>query len=236
MGENGPGICPAGAEKPAGFIGSKIKQEKGKASSPDAFPETSDGNADRRSGICGFGAIFQIIWVNLMVDNLFAMLREIGVVIAKNAVVSRGFTGVTKEGREKVSVTKGKEKLSVYLWPDTLKSIQDNYRKDDCRSKSEFIEKAVRYYTGRLSAKDEASYLPNAFLSNMKAIAYESDNRNGRILFKIAVELAMIMNLLAAYHEVDSETVEKLQRSCIEEVKRLNGSFSFKDAVDWQNG
>ena len=70
----------------------------------------------------------------------------------------------------------------------------------------------------------------------MKSIAAESENRQSRILFKLAVEMAMMMNLLAAFHDVDPDSLEKLRGECIKEVKRLNGSFSMKDAVDWQNG
>ena len=74
------------------------------------------------------------------------------------------------------------------------------------------------------------------FLSNMRAIASESDNRMSRMLFKLTVELAMVMNLMAANYEIDPETLEQLRGSCVREVKRLGGSFSMEDAVDWQNG
>ena len=110
------------------------------------------------------------------------------------------------------------------------------YRGDDCSSKSEFIEKAVRFYIGYLTAEDKSNYLPNMFLSNMRAIASESDNRMSRMLFKLTVELAMVMNLMAANYEIDPETLERLRGSCVREVKRLGGSFSMEDAVDWQNG
>lgn len=62
---------------------------------------------------------------------------------------------------------------------------------DDCRNRSEFIEKAIRFYIGYLTAEDKTNYLPNIFLSNMKSIIAESDNRTSRMMFKIAVELAI---------------------------------------------
>lgn len=135
-----------------------------------------------------------------------------------------------------MSVSTGKIKLTTYLFPETVASIKELFRADDCQSKSEFIEKAVNFYVGYLTADNHTSYLPNAFLSNMKAIAAESDNRQGRLLFKFSVELAMLMNIIAAYYEIDPETLDKLRGECIKEVKQLNGSFSLKDAVDWQKG
>ena len=135
-----------------------------------------------------------------------------------------------------MSVSKDKIKFAAYLHPETLDKIKELYRGDDCSSKSEFIEKAVRFYIGYLTAEDKSNYLPNMFLSNMRAIAYESDNRVSRMLFKLAVEQAMMMNIMAANYDIEPGTLSRLRGSCVEEVKRLGGSFSMKDAVEWQKG
>lgn len=133
-----------------------------------------------------------------------------------------------------MSVIPDKKKFALYLYPETLDKVKELYRKDDCISKSEFIEKAVRFYIGYLTAEEKSNYLPNMFLSNMRSIAAESDNRQSRMLFKLSVEIAMLQNLFAAFHDVDPESLERLRGECVQEVKRLNGSFSLKDAVDWQ--
>lgn len=135
-----------------------------------------------------------------------------------------------------MSVSKDKIKFAAYLHPETLDKIKELYRGDDCSSKSEFIEKAVRFYIGYLTAEDKSNYLPNMFLSNMRAIASESDNRVSRMLFKLAVEQAIMMNIMAANYDIEPGTLSRLRGSCVEEVKRLGGSFSMKDAVEWQNG
>ena len=129
---------------------------------------------------------------------------------------------------------KGKNKFLLWAYPETLEKISKLYRKDDCRSKSEFIEKAIRFYIGYLTAEDSSNYLPNMFLSNMRSIAAESDNRQSRMLFKLAVEIAMLENLFAAFNDVDPQSLERLRGECVQEVKRMNGSFSLRDAVDWQ--
>lgn len=131
---------------------------------------------------------------------------------------------------------KNKQKMSIYLHPDVVKQVEEIYSKEDCRSRTEFIEKAVRFYLGYLSAANDSSLLPNVFLSNMKSIVAESDNRQSRLLFKLAVEMAMMMNLLASMQDVDDVTLNRLRGECVKEVKRLNGSFSLDDAVRWQRG
>jgi len=135
-----------------------------------------------------------------------------------------------------MSNPKGKKKFLLWAYPSTLELLKNNYKKDKCRSQSEYIERAIQYYTGYINASDDTSYLPNAMLSNMKSIAAESDNRQSRMLFKLSVEMAMMMNLMAAYFDIDPNALEKLRGACVKEVKRLNGSFSLKDAIDWQNG
>ena len=85
-------------------------------------------------------------------------------------------------------IPKDKRKFALWLYPETLEKIKQLYAEDDCRSKSEFIEKAVQFYIDHLTAADDRSMLPNAMLFSMKSIIAESDNRLSRLLFKLAVE------------------------------------------------
>ncbi len=133
-------------------------------------------------------------------------------------------------------MNKNKQKMSIYLHPDVVKQVEEVYPKEDCRSRTEFIEKAVRFYLAYLSASNEQSLLPNSFLSNMKSIVAESDNRTSRLLFKLSVEMAMMMNILASIQDIDDITLNRLRGECVKEVKKLNGSFSMDDAVHWQRG
>ena len=131
---------------------------------------------------------------------------------------------------------KGKKKFLLWAYPSTLELVKNNYRKDKSKSQSEFIDRAIRYYAGHVTAEEDTSYLPNAFLSNMKSIAAESDNKQSRLLFKLAVEIAILQNLFAATNDIEPVSLERLRGECVKEVKRLNGSFSFEDALDWQKG
>lgn len=122
------------------------------------------------------------------------------------------------------------------MYPDTLEKIGEIYREDNCESKSEFIEKAVNFYIGYLTSEDKKSYLPSVVTSTLKSIVAESDNRQNRMLFKLAVEIAIMQNLVASSQDIDRLALERLRGECIKEVKRLNGGFSFEDAVYWQKG
>ena len=129
-----------------------------------------------------------------------------------------------------------KKKFALWMYPDTLQKVEGIYREDNCESRSEFIEKAVNFYIGYLISEDKTSYLPSVVTSTLKSIVTESDNRQNRMLFKLAVEIAIMQNLVASSQEIDPLSLERLRGECVKEVGRLNGTFSFEDAVNWQKG
>lgn len=129
-----------------------------------------------------------------------------------------------------------KRRFQLWIKPSTLELAGKLMENDNCQSRSEFIEKAILFYAGYLSASENRRYLPNVVVSTLKGIIAESDNRMSRLLFKIAVELAITMNLVAASSNIDRVGLERLRGSCVEEVRRLNGILSFDDAYDWQKG
>ena len=124
----------------------------------------------------------------------------------------------------------------MYLQPESMRQVEHWVPLIDCKSKSEFIENAIKFYVGFLMADDGGTYLPNAFLSNMKSIVAEGTNQISRMFFKQSVELAMLMNIIAATQDIDRDTLSRLRGECVKEVKRLNGGLRFEDAVEWQKG
>lgn len=127
---------------------------------------------------------------------------------------------------------KNKRKFTLWLYPETIKEIKQLYDEDNCRSKSEFIEKAVLLHINHITAEDDRSMLTNAILPSIKSIVAESDDRLSRLLFKLAVDLAVTMNVAVTNRNIDDASLEQLKGECVKEVKRMNGSFTFKDAND----
>ena len=54
-------------------------------------------------------------------------------------------------------------------------------------------------------------------------------------MFKETVELSMMMNVLAIGLEIDDTQMDRLRGRCVQEVKKTNGSISFKDVVRAKN-
>lgn len=127
-----------------------------------------------------------------------------------------------------------KQKFALWIHPEVLNKVDKVYREADCRSKSEFIEKAVDFYYGFVTADNYKTYLPNVVISTLKSIVDESDTRQNRMIFKLAVEIAILENLIALQEDIDPLAMERLRGECVQKVKRLNGSFKFEDALEWQ--
>ena len=134
---------------------------------------------------------------------------------------------------EKINQTE-KRKFALWISRDTIELAKKHYKDDNCSSASEFIEKAILFYLGYLSCQENQDYLADVIPSTVKGIVDESSNRMGRLLFKMAVELAVIENILAAVCEVDRQELKRLRGQCVEEIKRTNGMISFEQALQWQ--
>lgn len=91
-------------------------------------------------------------------------------------------------------------------------------------------------YAGYVSGKEATAYLPPALVAAMRGTVQDSENRIARLLFKLAVEVNMMMNVLAAGMEISDEDLKTLRARSVREVKQTNGRISFKDAIDYQRG
>ena len=128
-----------------------------------------------------------------------------------------------------------KERIPVWLYPSTLEAIDKAMYQANCKSRSEFLENAAQMYAGYISADSAIKYLPAALVSAFQATVQLSEDCIARLLFKQTVELSMMMNVLAAGLEIDDTQMDQLRGRCIQEVKKSNGSITFKDVVQAKN-
>ncbi len=133
--------------------------------------------------------------------------------------------------------TEGKEvkrRFQLWLKPSVLDMADKLYEDDNCGSRSEFIEKAIQFYAGYLYAQKSQDYMPKVITSTLKGMVAENSNQISRVLFKMAVEQAITMNVVAATCGISREQIDKLRGVCVSQVKRSNGAYSFEDAYDFQ--
>lgn len=128
-----------------------------------------------------------------------------------------------------------KHKFALYIKDSTLDIAKELYEKDNCRSVSEFITKAIEFYGGFVTnAKLNENYVPQVVLATFKSLIHSSEQRQNGSLYRIAVELSMIKNLLAIRNGIGETSLNKLRGDCESEVRKINGTLSFEEAIRWQ--
>ena len=129
-----------------------------------------------------------------------------------------------------------KKRHTVWLTPDAWSQVETSYTKDNCTTKNEYIEKAIRFYTGYLNTQNAASYLPRVLADVLEGKLGALGTRIGKLLFKLAVEQDMIANITAAVNEVHLDDLERLRARCMKEIRKTNGVIDLEGAVRYQNG
>jgi len=93
------------------------------------------------------------------------------------------------------------------------KKLEKLYRSENVKSRSEFIEKAINFYCGYLTANDGKEYFPQVIVATLQGTLGAFENRMASLLFKMAVELSMSLHVTAANSEIDEETLVKTSRT-----------------------
>lgn len=131
---------------------------------------------------------------------------------------------------------KAKDRTAVWLYPETIEQMDSMLETDNAKSRSEFIEKALQFYMGYLASENTTGYLSKVLVSAIQGTLRETENRNSSNLFRLSVEMAMMMNILAAGLEINDDDLRKLRGRCINEVKKTRGKISIEDAIKFQQG
>ncbi len=127
-----------------------------------------------------------------------------------------------------------KKRTAVWLSPGVIRRMDSWLEEDNCSTRSEFIEKALRFYMGYLATEDTSEYLSQALVDTLQGIVADNSNRLRTLIFKWCVELNMMGHTIAAHFRADPINRRELRAYAVDEVKRTNGQISFDRALDQQ--
>ena len=127
-----------------------------------------------------------------------------------------------------------KKRTAVWLTPGVIRRMDSWLEEDNCKTRSEFIEKALRFYMGCLATEDTSEYLSRALADTLRGTVAYNENRLRTLLFKLCVEVNMMGHTVAAHFRADPVNRRELRAYAVDEVLRTNGKISFDDALDLQ--
>lgn len=142
-------------------------------------------------------------------------------------------THISVEPRGPVEI---KTRIPVWLYPSTLEVMDRAMKIANSKSRSEYLEKAALFYAGYVSGQDAIAYLPPALVSALRSTIQATEERISRLMFKLAVEQDMVMNVLAYGMEISEDTLRDLRGHCVQNVKKTNGAVTLEKAVEFQKG
>ena len=118
-----------------------------------------------------------------------------------------------------------KKRTAVWLSPGVIRRMDSWLEEDNCSTRSEFIEKALRFYMGYLATEDTSEYLSQALVDTLQGIVADHSNRLRTMIFKWCVELNMMGHTIAAHFRADPINRRELRAYAVDEVKRTNGQI-----------
>ena len=127
-----------------------------------------------------------------------------------------------------------KKRTAVWLTPGVIRRMDGWLEEDNSKTRSEFIEKALRFYMGCLATEDTSEYLSRALADTLRGTLADNENRLRTLLFKLCVEVNMMGHTVAAHFRADPVNRRELRAFAVDEVLRTNGKIRFDDALDLQ--
>lgn len=153
----------------------------------------------------------------------------------KSLTVAGVLSGDTRiKGVNDLMTENSKIKKGFWLSKDLDEKIDIYLRLDNCSSRSEFVEQALRFYIGYLNTKNAGAFLPEALSAMMTGTLDYYAGRIGSLLFKQGVDLNVLGQIIAYDTDIDEGEYQRLRGKAIRDMKHTNGRISFKDALDFQ--
>ena len=125
----------------------------------------------------------------------------------------------------------GKSRHSVWLSDEVWQEVDAFYKLDNCPTRNEFVEKALRQYCGRLHAERTGTYLPRALQEVLEGTLGVFANRMAKLLFNLTVEHNITNHLLAADVDMTREEYNKLRGGSVREVTSTRGTILLRDVI-----
>ena len=129
-----------------------------------------------------------------------------------------------------------KSKYAIYLYPSQMEEIKSLMDQANAKSQSEFVADAIRFYIGYLRQGKNVDYLAPIIAQTIKEEIRSTEKNISQILFKLAVEAAMLSELQAIQIRVTDAQMEQLRRMCSRIVAENNGIITLEKAIKHQQG
>lgn len=128
-----------------------------------------------------------------------------------------------------------KQRVTSWLHPNMIADMETLIEANDMKNHTEFISKAVDFYIGYMGTQNSTAFLSETLLGSIQGTLQTTENRVSSNLFRLSVEISMMMHLLATMLNITDEELHRLRGRCVAEVKKTRGKIRLDDAVEFQS-
>lgn len=127
--------------------------------------------------------------------------------------------------------TETRERIAVRMDRDTSRRLEQWYLADNCKSKNEFILKALNFYVDYLEINDNKTLLPMAVATEINGSVGVLENHIARRDFTREVELDILIGLIADAFEFDRDDLKRRRAQSVRNVRATNGFLSLEKRI-----
>ncbi len=127
--------------------------------------------------------------------------------------------------------SENKQRISLYLDRDTVKKADRMMKEYEYKSRNEFYTAAVESFIADELLQENASVLSDKLARAVADMSEDNARAISKGLFRYAVQLEMVMRMIATFSDITEEEVEGMRREAINNVRRTRGKVNLTDII-----
>lgn len=129
-----------------------------------------------------------------------------------------------------------KKTYTYWLEPSLVEEMENMLTEANAISRGDFVRQAIKFYMAYLRQGKSLDFISPLLAQTIKSQVESVEQNISKMLFKVAVEQGMLVNVVAWGHNIPAETMEELRDNCADRVVETNGVITFEEAYDHQHG
>ena len=132
--------------------------------------------------------------------------------------------------------SENKQRVSLYFDKQTVKTVDMFIKKHGLHSRNEFFERAVENLIADEAIKTGGDVMSEKLAKAVENVSEDNAKAISKGLFRYAVQLEMLMRVIAKTNHFTDDELEDMRREAINNVRRTRGRIKLEDiAKGWYN-
>ena len=130
-----------------------------------------------------------------------------------------------------------KQRVSLYIDKETVKTVDVFIKKHGYHSRNEFFETAAKNLIADSALNFGEDIMSDKLAKAIENVSEENAKAISKGLFHYAVQLEMMMRVIAKTNLFTDDELEDMRREAVNNVRRTRGKIKLEDiAKGWYNG